>query len=209
MALAYTAPTWTNGSGEGVSASNLQAISDCIQGLVQGSDKAVTAISINGSVITMTFADGSQDTGTVTNLKGISSVTKTSVGLIDTYTITYTDGSTYQFTVKNGKDGTGIGDMEKADYDASSTVLNAGGIPAYVESKAGSWSSAVSCLVGDTTCTISDANILTTSIIEPYIETSSGDAVAYTNITVTTGQAVITFGALVEAADIKVKITNL
>lgn len=72
-----------------------------------------------------------------------------------------------------------------------------------------SWSSTVSCLVGDTTCTITDADILTTSIIEPYIETASGDAVSYTNITVTTGQVVISFDALVEAADIMVKITNL
>lgn len=38
---------------------------------------------------------------------GISSITKTgTVGLVDTYTITMTDGSTYNFTVTNGKDGT-------------------------------------------------------------------------------------------------------
>lgn len=38
--------------------------------------------------------------------KGISSIEKTSsVGLIDYYTITYTDGTTSTFTVTNGKDG--------------------------------------------------------------------------------------------------------
>lgn len=104
MALAYTAPTWTDGSGEGISASNLQAISNCIEGLVQGTDKAVHAVSINGSVITLTFADGTQETGTVSNLKGIASIAKTSTsGNVDTYTITYTDGTTDTFTVTNGQ----------------------------------------------------------------------------------------------------------
>lgn len=103
MALAYTAPTWTDGSGEGISASNLQAISNCIEGLVQGTDKAVHSVSINGSVITLTFADGTQETGTVSNLKGIASIAKTSTsGNVDTYTITYTDGTTDTFTVTNG-----------------------------------------------------------------------------------------------------------
>lgn len=36
----------------------------------------------------------------------IVTIAKTStIGLVDTYTITYTDGSTETFTVKNGKDG--------------------------------------------------------------------------------------------------------
>lgn len=72
-----------------------------------------------------------------------------------------------------------------------------------------SYSSTVSCLVGDTTCTITDANILTTSIIEPYTQNSSGNPISYTNIAVTTGQAIITFSALEEATDFIVKITNL
>ncbi len=103
MALAYTAPTWVDGSGEGISASNLQAISNCIEGLVQGTDKAVHAVSISGSVITLTFADGSQETVLITGLKGIASIEKTSTsGNVDTYTITYTDGTTDTFTVTNG-----------------------------------------------------------------------------------------------------------
>lgn len=106
MALAYTAPTWTDGSGQGISASQLQAISDCIEGLVQGLDKAVHSIAINGSTITFTFADGTQETTTAVNLKGISSIAKTSTsGLVDTYTITYSDGTTSTFSVTNGRDG--------------------------------------------------------------------------------------------------------
>lgn len=107
MALAYTAPTWTDGSGEGISASNLQAISNCIEGLVQGTDKAVHSIAINGSTITLTFADGTTETASAVNLKGISSIAKTGTsGLVDTYTITYSDGTTGTFTVTNGADGT-------------------------------------------------------------------------------------------------------
>lgn len=103
MALAYTAPTWVNGSGTGISASQLQALSDCMEGLVQGSDKAITDISMENSIITLTFADGSEETVTATGLKGISSIAKTgTVGNVDTYTITYTDGTSTTFTVTNG-----------------------------------------------------------------------------------------------------------
>ena len=122
MALAYTAPTWTNGSGEGISASNLQAISNCIEGLVQGSDKAVHGISISGSTITMTFADGSQETATMSGLKGISSIAKTAtVGLVDTYTITYSDGSTSTFTITNGAAGSAPTITMTASTDAVSS----------------------------------------------------------------------------------------
>ena len=45
--------------------------------------------------------------GCFTQTVSISSIEKTgSVGLVDYYTITYTDGTTSQFTVTNGKDGT-------------------------------------------------------------------------------------------------------
>lgn len=70
-------------------------------------------------------------------------------------------------------------------------------------------SSKVTCAIGATSATITDASIATTSIIYPYFENTSGDAMAYTNITVTTGQAVVSFAALTEATDVYVKITNL
>ena len=122
MALAYTAPTWTDGSGEGISASNLQAISNCIEGLVQGSDKAVHGVSINGSVITLTYADGTTENFTAVDIKGISSIAKTSTsGLVDTYTITYSDGTTSTFTVTNGADGTYPTITASATADATSS----------------------------------------------------------------------------------------
>ena len=64
---------------------------------------------------------------------GIYSIVKTGTsGLVDTYTITFTDSTTTTFTVTNGRDGTGTGDMLKADYDANEDVKNAGGIADYV-----------------------------------------------------------------------------
>ena len=132
MALAYTAPTWTDGSGEGISASNLQAISNCIEGLVQGSDKAVHAVSIEGSVITLTYADGTQESFNAVDLKGIVDVTEAISGLNHNFTMTFTDGTVFTFTIKDGRDGSSSGDMLEADYDPNEDVKDAGGIPDYV-----------------------------------------------------------------------------
>ena len=72
---------------------------------------------------------------------------------------------------------------------------------------AGVWTSAVSCIVGDTSKTISNANITTSSIIDVYSETVSGKPLSYESVVVTTGQAVITFSsALTEATNIKLWI---
>jgi hypothetical protein len=58
---------------------------------------------------------------------GIASITRTSgngaPGTTDTYTITFTDATTATFTVYNGADGEGSGDMLKATYDP--TNINA------------------------------------------------------------------------------------
>lgn len=55
---------------------------------------------------------------------GIVSITKTDSEtvqgrVIDTYTITYTDAPSSTFLVVNGKDGQGVGDMEKIVYDTN------------------------------------------------------------------------------------------
>lgn len=123
MALAYTAPTWTDGSGEGLSASNLQAISNCIEGLVQGSDKAVHAVQINGSVITLTYADGTTENFNAIDIKGITSITKVSEsGLVDTYQILYSDGTTSTFTITNGAAGQAPTISATASADATSSA---------------------------------------------------------------------------------------
>lgn len=69
---------------------------------------------------------------------GIASIAKTATaGLVDTYTITYTDGTSTTFTVTNGQDGQGAGDMTKVAYDSTNAVADAGGIPAYVSEHGG------------------------------------------------------------------------
>lgn len=56
---------------------------------------------------------------------GIASITKTGTsGLVDTYTITFTDGSTTTFTVTNGKDGEGGGGGSAAWGDITGTLSN-------------------------------------------------------------------------------------
>lgn len=103
MAQAYTSPDWS--SGEGISASNLQSISNVLEGIVQGTDKAIHNIQINGSILLVTYVDGTTETFGISGTKGIVEVTKTSSGNVDTYTMIFTDGTTYSFTVTNGGGG--------------------------------------------------------------------------------------------------------
>lgn len=66
-----------------------------------------TATDALEDTYTMTFADGTTATFTVTNGSSIESIEKTgTAGLVDTYTVTYTNGSTSTFTVTNGASGT-------------------------------------------------------------------------------------------------------
>lgn len=71
------------------------------------------------------------------------------------------------------------------------------------------WSEAVSCAIGDTTVTITDDNLYSTSIVKVYCDVASGIPVIPTSTTVTTGQAVLEFEALEEAVIFKLLITNL
>ena len=130
MALAYTAPTWEDGSGTGISASQLQALSDCMQGLVQGSDKAIHSIEFNNGIATITYADGTKENNVPANMKGISSIAKTgTAGLVDTYTITFTDGTTFNYTVTNGAPGQVQADWNENDPDELDYIKNKPTIP--------------------------------------------------------------------------------
>lgn len=61
--------------------------------------------SLTGSMV-ITLADNSTTTVSVENGKGISSIAKTgTLGLVDTYTVTYNDATTSTFTVTNGAKG--------------------------------------------------------------------------------------------------------
>ena len=66
---------------------------------------APVAPSLDGT-LTITLADQSTTSLTVKNGKGITSIAKTGTsGLVDTYTISYNDGTTGTFTVTNGAKG--------------------------------------------------------------------------------------------------------
>jgi hypothetical protein len=75
----------------------------------------------NGSGGWVKFPTIKGDKGDTGN--GISSVVKTSgtgaAGTTDTYTITFTNGTTTTFQVYNGADGLGSGDMLKSIYDTN------------------------------------------------------------------------------------------
>ena len=91
-------------------------------------------------------ADG-QDGAPGATGNGIASITKTGTsGLVDTYTILYTNGQSTTFTVTNGANGAGSGDMMAADYDPNSTVKNDGGIVAYVADQLSGFSTNLSGL---------------------------------------------------------------
>ena len=101
---------------------------------------------------------------------GIVSITKTGTsGLVDTYTILFTNGQSTTFTVTNGQDGTGSGDMTKAVYDPNNVVANAGGIPAYI----GAYDfDAYLKLYNGTVLSGADLDKITT--VGTYIKTASG-----------------------------------
>ena len=69
-------------------------------------------------------------------------------------------------------------------------------------------SSAVNAAVGDTSCTISNSAITTTSMLEPFASNSSGNIVSITNMTASAGSVKIYFPALTEATSFKVRISN-
>ena len=70
------------------------------------------------------------------------------------------------------------------------------------------WTDNVSCSIGDTSATIIDSRITTECAIDPYCKTASGKIVNISNVEVTTGQAILTFSELTEAANIKLNVIN-
>ena len=92
---------------------------------------------------------------------GISSIAKTGTsGLVDTYTITFTDGTTMTFTITNGRNGTG--------------------------SVADVWQNGVSVLDGSTAKIVADANVQSDwnesdTIDDAYIKNKPTNVSAFTN----------------------------
>lgn len=78
--------------------------------------------------------------GTTTTLPAGSSATVTNTGT--------SSAAVFNFGIPKGADGTGAGDMLKADYDPNSVVELAGGIPDYVASQAYTLPTAASNVLG-------------------------------------------------------------
>lgn len=97
--------------------------------LPAGSNATVSKNQGSGGSVKLSFGlpRGSQGDPGPTGV-GIISIVKTSgtgaPGSTDTYTITLSDGSTATFSVYNGADGQGAGDMTKAVYDPQNKAQN-------------------------------------------------------------------------------------
>lgn len=66
---------------------------------------------------------------------GIVSISKTdTTGLVDTYTITYTNGNVNTFTVTNGKDGEGVDLADEVTEGDTTHAVTGDAVYQYVES---------------------------------------------------------------------------
>lgn len=71
------------------------------------------------------------------------------------------------------------------------------------------WTGTTTPAVGDTSVTINNNNITTSSVIKPFASTQSNTPVKYSKIVVTSGKAVISFpSALTESPTIKLQVIN-
>lgn len=111
-----------------------------IQSIVDGTDEHTITFKWednNGTSHTSTLVvkDGTDGTNGV----GITDISKTSTaGLVDTYTITLSDGSTYDFTVTNGSGGGG-GASNLSDLDDVSIASLADGNTLVYDSTTSKW----------------------------------------------------------------------
>ena len=107
----------------GIGEYTFQAGTTTTQTLSPGSDATVSVSFVaSGKTITMNFTFGipKGDTGATGN--GIASIAKVStIGLVDTYRITYTNGSYFDFTITNGTLAGKMVSNESFVYDSGST----------------------------------------------------------------------------------------
>lgn len=71
------------------------------------------------------------------------------------------------------------------------------------------WSNTASAVTGATSVTITDTNIHTTSIIEPFADNGTDEMMAPPTVTATEGQCVLEFDALEADTTFRLRITNL
>ena len=189
-----TSHKWVNGTGGGGGSSTLSGLTDV----------NITSAS-NGQVLkydtaTQKWVNG---TGGSSTLDGLTDVDIST--LADGQHLIYSSqDSKWQNVSKNYAD---IDDtLSSASQTWSSSKISLELSNKADEDELPIWSSAVACAVGATSCTITDAAIATTSIIEPFCDSST--PIPFDSITVTSGQVVIAFDELEAATNFKVRITN-
>ena len=171
-------------------------------------DSGVDAsITVNIADITMLAPDATPyvtNTGTDTDPvfhlfiprgKGISSITKTGTsGLVDTYTITYSDGTTTTYTITNGQDGEdGKSAYEQAvegGYSGTEAQFNddLSGIKTYSESAASSASTA-STKAGEAATSASNAATSASNAATSEINAANSATAANNSATSASGSA--------------------
>ena len=108
-----------------------------------------------------------------------------------------TDGKEYYIT-----------DASVTGIDINDSVVspNSGWSSQKINSELPVWSNEVTCVTGDTSVTIVDSAITTSSIVEPFCNLTK--PMGYNSITITNGQVVLAFDALTSSVTFTVKITN-
>ena len=97
--------------------------------------------------------------------------------------------------------------LEKVNRVTGETTLIAGGDSSAM--REGIYTAPVSCVVDDTSVEIVNKYILEDSIIDVYAENLSGNVQGVNNVLVEYGKATLSFDALEEDTDFKLKIVNL
>lgn len=128
-AMTHATTATTKASEASVSASDALSYKDITVSVANSITNMQVATGLPNSAVTW---DGTTLT-VPKGIDGIDGIDGTSIvsvirtygtgaaGTTDTYTITYTDNSTSTFTVYNGADGTGSGDMNKSIYDINNS----------------------------------------------------------------------------------------
>ena len=144
--------------------------------------------------------------------RGIDNIEKTTTTLlVDTYVITFDDGTKTTFYVTNGRSIVNIQKTSTDGFIDTYTISyndNTTSTFEVMNGNWGIWTRGVTSAIGDSSVTISEPNISTTSIIEVFCQNASGTPIGINNIAVTSGQAVLSFDGLEEQTEFMIHIVN-
>jgi len=123
------------------------------------------------------------------NGRGINNIKKTDTsGLVDTYTITYTDGTTSTYTVTNGKDGQGGGGDIVTSWE---TVLSDEKVPSEKLTKNTIDTKVTGSKVTSWSGTVSDSNVPSEKLVKDSLDGKVNTSDIANNLTTTTAGKVL------------------